>query len=224
MRGLPPLMLPGFLIGLAAGAVVLGWLYEQARSSLFVVALWHAMLNMTSATEGTEGFVAAASRPSSSSGQSASARSSSARVGGWPTRRPTPADTDAVAMAPCATCGAPRSASRRTVSRAAGQHGPDGRADSKIWSADRVSSMQSPSLMSATAEGASTWGAELAIVGSDAEAVWFCAGDDAGPGLVWTLSEDEHRERGESGNRDQDERDLSRSARPCRPHDVTLRR
>ena len=60
MRGFPLVMIPGFLIGLTAGAVVLGWLYEQARSSLFVVALWHAVLNMVSATKGAEGFMAAA--------------------------------------------------------------------------------------------------------------------------------------------------------------------
>jgi hypothetical protein len=44
---------------MAAGAVVLGWLYEQAHSSILVVALFHACLNMASATRGTEGLVAA---------------------------------------------------------------------------------------------------------------------------------------------------------------------
>ncbi len=60
MRGFPLLMLPGFFIGMVAGAVVLGWLYERARSSVLIVALFHAFLNMASATTGTEGFVAAA--------------------------------------------------------------------------------------------------------------------------------------------------------------------
>lgn len=59
LRGFPPLMIPGFLIGMAAGAVVLGWLYEHARSSILVVAVFHAALNMASATKGTEGFPAA---------------------------------------------------------------------------------------------------------------------------------------------------------------------
>jgi membrane protease YdiL (CAAX protease family) len=58
LRGFPLLMLPGLLVGMAAGAVVLGWLYEQARSSILVVALFHACLNMASATRGTEGLVA----------------------------------------------------------------------------------------------------------------------------------------------------------------------
>jgi membrane protease YdiL (CAAX protease family) len=60
MRGFPPLMLPGFFAGMAAGAVVLGRLYERANSSLPVVALFHTVLNMASATKGTEGFPAVA--------------------------------------------------------------------------------------------------------------------------------------------------------------------
>jgi len=47
---LDPLVLPGWLIGLAAGAVVLGWLYEHT-GSLLLVALFHASLNMVSATD-----------------------------------------------------------------------------------------------------------------------------------------------------------------------------
>jgi membrane protease YdiL (CAAX protease family) len=60
MRGFPLVQLPGLFVGMAAGAVVLGWLYERARSSILIVALFHAWLNMASATRGTEGFVAAA--------------------------------------------------------------------------------------------------------------------------------------------------------------------
>lgn len=52
LRGFAPLMVPGWLVGLAAGTVVMGWLYERS-GSLFVVALFHASLNMASATEGT---------------------------------------------------------------------------------------------------------------------------------------------------------------------------
>lgn len=47
---LEPLVLPGWLIGLAAGAVVLGWLFERT-GSLLLVALFHASLNMVSATD-----------------------------------------------------------------------------------------------------------------------------------------------------------------------------
>ncbi len=58
-RGFPALMIPGLLVGLAAGVVVAGWLYEHARSSILVLALWHVSLNMVSATKGGEGLVQA---------------------------------------------------------------------------------------------------------------------------------------------------------------------
>jgi membrane protease YdiL (CAAX protease family) len=59
MRDFPLPMLPGFLVGLCAGAVVLGWLYERSGSSLFVVALFHAVLNIGCASNGCEGLLAA---------------------------------------------------------------------------------------------------------------------------------------------------------------------
>jgi uncharacterized protein len=59
MSGFSLLMVPGFVIALASGAVVLGWLYERANSSILIVALWHTMLNMVSATRGAEGIIAA---------------------------------------------------------------------------------------------------------------------------------------------------------------------
>lgn len=52
-------VIPGWIIGLMAGAVVLGWLYERARFSLLIVALFHTFLNMASATPATEGVPAA---------------------------------------------------------------------------------------------------------------------------------------------------------------------
>ena len=56
-RGFSPLMIPGFALGIFAGAVVLTWLYEGARSSILIVALWHAFLNVGSATKAGEGAV-----------------------------------------------------------------------------------------------------------------------------------------------------------------------
>jgi uncharacterized protein len=47
---LEPYVVPGWLLGLAAGAVVLGWLYERT-GSLLLVALFHASLNMVSGTD-----------------------------------------------------------------------------------------------------------------------------------------------------------------------------
>ena len=38
-----------------AGAVVLTWMYEGARSSILIVALWHLSLNLGSATTAGEG-------------------------------------------------------------------------------------------------------------------------------------------------------------------------
>ncbi len=59
LADLPLAAVAGWIIGLAAGAVVLGWLYERAGSSLLIVALFHASLNMASATAGTAGLPAA---------------------------------------------------------------------------------------------------------------------------------------------------------------------
>jgi membrane protease YdiL (CAAX protease family) len=42
--------LVGFLIGLAAGALVLGWAYERTGESILVVAVWHATCNIFAAT------------------------------------------------------------------------------------------------------------------------------------------------------------------------------
>lgn len=49
---------PGWLIALPFGALVLGWLYERSGRSLLVVALFHAALNWASATEATAGLPA----------------------------------------------------------------------------------------------------------------------------------------------------------------------
>lgn len=58
MRGMEPWVIPGWLFGLAAGAVVLGWLYERARFSILIPALFHSFLNMASSTAATGGLVA----------------------------------------------------------------------------------------------------------------------------------------------------------------------
>nr|WP_282600251.1 CPBP family intramembrane glutamic endopeptidase [Patulibacter sp. SYSU D01012] len=52
--------LPGFVLGLAAGALVLTWLWERTGGSLLAVALWHAAYNLTVATDAGAGVVAAA--------------------------------------------------------------------------------------------------------------------------------------------------------------------
>jgi hypothetical protein len=51
-RGFNLFFLPGFVLGIFAGAVMLMWMYEGARSSILIVALWHLSLNIGSATKG----------------------------------------------------------------------------------------------------------------------------------------------------------------------------
>jgi membrane protease YdiL (CAAX protease family) len=49
----------GWLIGLAAGSLVLTWLYQGSRRSILLVAVWHTAFNFTSATPAARGMVAA---------------------------------------------------------------------------------------------------------------------------------------------------------------------
>lgn len=58
---LDPWIIPGWLLGLVAGAVVLGWLYERSQGSLVVVAIFHTGLNLASATAATESVAAVTS-------------------------------------------------------------------------------------------------------------------------------------------------------------------
>jgi len=58
LAGLPSYTVPGWLLGLACGAVVLGWLYERS-GSLLVVAVAHTAVNVVSGTRGGEGVMAA---------------------------------------------------------------------------------------------------------------------------------------------------------------------
>jgi membrane protease YdiL (CAAX protease family) len=57
-RGFNPVTLAGFVIGLASGAIVLGWLYNRTGSVL-AVAVWHATYNLTSASLAARGLIAA---------------------------------------------------------------------------------------------------------------------------------------------------------------------
>ena len=58
-RDLGPIGLPGFLIGLACGSIVLAWLYESASGSVLIAAVWHGTYNLTVATAAGTGTVAA---------------------------------------------------------------------------------------------------------------------------------------------------------------------
>lgn len=58
-RDLGPIGVPGFLIGLACGSIVLAWLYESASCSVLIAAVWHGTYNLTVATAAGSGTVAA---------------------------------------------------------------------------------------------------------------------------------------------------------------------
>jgi membrane protease YdiL (CAAX protease family) len=51
-RGMGPLAV-GWAVGLAAGSVVLAWLYREGHRSVLLVAAWHTAFNLSSATEAT---------------------------------------------------------------------------------------------------------------------------------------------------------------------------
>jgi membrane protease YdiL (CAAX protease family) len=52
-------VIPGWIVGLVAGAVVLGWLYERSGRSLLIVALFHTVLNVATSSVATAGLPAA---------------------------------------------------------------------------------------------------------------------------------------------------------------------
>ena len=52
-------VLPGFFLGILAGAIVLTWLYNSSHGSVLAVVLWHASFNFVSASPNAGGFVAA---------------------------------------------------------------------------------------------------------------------------------------------------------------------
>jgi membrane protease YdiL (CAAX protease family) len=58
-RGLGAPDVVGFVLGLASGAIVLGWLYERSGRSLLAVASWHATFNLFTGTRAAHGAVAA---------------------------------------------------------------------------------------------------------------------------------------------------------------------
>lgn len=52
-------ILPGFFLGLLAGAIVLTWLYNNSRGSVLAAALWHASFNFVTASPNAAGLAAA---------------------------------------------------------------------------------------------------------------------------------------------------------------------
>jgi membrane protease YdiL (CAAX protease family) len=58
-RGFGPGTLVGFVLGLASGGILLGWLYEKSGRSLLAVSLWHGTFNLFTATAAARGALAA---------------------------------------------------------------------------------------------------------------------------------------------------------------------
>jgi len=58
-RSLGLAMLPGFVLGLTAGAIFLAWLYHRSGGSILAVSLWHGSFNLATATEASRGLLAA---------------------------------------------------------------------------------------------------------------------------------------------------------------------
>ena len=54
-----PMILGGFALGIAAGALVLAQVTSRTGGSVLAAALWHTAYNMTSATAAGRGLVAA---------------------------------------------------------------------------------------------------------------------------------------------------------------------
>jgi len=52
-------LLPGFFLGVLAGAIVLTWLYNSSGGSVFAAVLWHASFNFVTASPNAGGLLAA---------------------------------------------------------------------------------------------------------------------------------------------------------------------
>ncbi len=49
-----PKILPGFLPGLLAGAILFTWLYNSSSGSILIVAIWHGVFNFTTASKASK--------------------------------------------------------------------------------------------------------------------------------------------------------------------------
>lgn len=54
-----PAILPGFLVGQFAGALLFTWLFNSADGSVLIVAVWHGCFNFISSSQAGDGLLAA---------------------------------------------------------------------------------------------------------------------------------------------------------------------
>jgi membrane protease YdiL (CAAX protease family) len=50
-------MIPGFLFGVLCGAVIFTWIYNGTGGSILMVAIWHALFDMLSASKAGQDIV-----------------------------------------------------------------------------------------------------------------------------------------------------------------------
>lgn len=55
-----PVILPGFLIGVFAGAIVFTWLYNSSNASILIVAVFHGVFNFTTASKASKAGIVSA--------------------------------------------------------------------------------------------------------------------------------------------------------------------
>jgi membrane protease YdiL (CAAX protease family) len=60
-RGFAVVEIVGWVVGLAAGSILLAWLYRGSKRSVLLVAAWHTAFNFTTATPAAAGTAAALS-------------------------------------------------------------------------------------------------------------------------------------------------------------------
>jgi membrane protease YdiL (CAAX protease family) len=51
------IIIPGFIVGVLFGAVLLTWLYNGSGGSIFIVAVWHALFDLVTASEAGQDIV-----------------------------------------------------------------------------------------------------------------------------------------------------------------------
>jgi hypothetical protein len=54
-RAMGVAVVPGFALGVVAGAILLTWLYNSTGGSLLAVILWHGVFNVFTASKGGQG-------------------------------------------------------------------------------------------------------------------------------------------------------------------------